>query len=43
MAGVLPVILCGKTTKIAIGVIAALKPEMDGNWVLFLPQSRKKC
>ena len=25
----IPVILCGKTTKIAVGVIAALKPEMD--------------
>jgi len=43
MAGVLPVILCGKTTKIAIGVIAGLKPEVDGNGAPFLPQSRKKC
>ena len=30
MAGMLPVILCGQTTKIAVGVIAALKPEIDG-------------
>jgi hypothetical protein len=30
MAGMIPVVLCGKTTQIAVGVIANLKPEFDG-------------
>jgi hypothetical protein len=30
MSSPIPVILCGKTEQIATGVIATLKPEMEG-------------
>ncbi|RDL36462.1 Uncharacterized protein BP5553_05814 [Venustampulla echinocandica] len=41
MAGMLPVILCGKTTKIAVGVISALKPEMDVVHLCLTPEAGK--